>query len=157
MVTSTSLTPDFCSQSQKGTPLTTLLKDPYILIAAGGASPQSPWFFSAKGWWGGVDGENQGSLGCWKRCDMKRERQRGYIHVTRNSFLTSLISDPQPSSFAGFHLGQRCLGHGDAPSQRFVCVSGHHCLALNLRKESLASLWAPSVGSLIHQAGMNRG
>lgn len=32
--------PFFTWQSQKGTPLTTLLKDPYILIAAGGA-PES--------------------------------------------------------------------------------------------------------------------
>lgn len=29
--------PVFALQSQKGTPLTTLMKDPYILIAAGGA------------------------------------------------------------------------------------------------------------------------
>lgn len=73
---------------------------------------------------------------------------RGSTCVTRNDFVPPLISDPQPSFSPGVHWRQKGLGHGDALTQSFVCVGGCHCLALNFRREFVASLQASWAGSL---------
>lgn len=86
------------------------------------SSPRSPWFFSASAW--GADGENPCSLCCGQCWAVEtHERQRRCIRVTRNGLLPSFISDARPDSFVGFHMGQRCLGHGDGlTGGRFVSV-----------------------------------